>query len=571
MIFSGQINAQNLSPTQLDSLYNKFIQIIAPEFSSQRDQNLEINIEDRKCGFITVTDVKANYDFFNSEQQVVVNSFLQRPPLQTSIVSSSGFFRIHYDETGINRPSYTAGTIEQNVAQVAEALDSVYRFEIGYLRFLSPPGDNGAGGDDKYDIYIQDQGAGSGVVYGYTQPEFRVGQVSWTSYMVIDNDFPSSEYYTSGLGAMRVTVAHEFHHGIQVGSYSIPVNPTNDKAFRDEDRYFYELTSTSMEEFVFDNVNDYYGYMRSYFQYPNRPFASQSGYNMAIWNLYLQKRFGYEILRKQWELIPSINAILAINNSIVDAGSYFPGELNKFGIWTYYTNVRSIPGQYFEESSNYPLITPTSKLNYNPPQLHAQGSIRPTANYFLKFTIASTGDSLYSIITNGDAYAASVNSNQYFEFDYTLFSDTTSGSRILTDNYSSTFSTANPNYWSVSEILNNLLVRSDSALVPTVEVDESLVFPNPFRYSVFGNSSEASINITLNMQSGTEVDFNVYSSGLQLVYSRSKTVGPLLNNSLGIYWNALDNNNNKLGSGVYIYVIKQGDEVIKGKVVIFDE
>ena len=74
------------------------------------------------------------------------------------------------------------------------------------------------------------------------------------------------------------------------------------------------------------------------------------------------------------------------------------------------------------------------------------------------------------------------------------------------------------------------------------------------------------------MQSGTEVDFNVYSSGLELVYSaNNKPVGPLKNNSLGIYWDGLDNNRSKLGSGVYIYVIKQGDEVVKGKVVIFNE
>ncbi len=74
------------------------------------------------------------------------------------------------------------------------------------------------------------------------------------------------------------------------------------------------------------------------------------------------------------------------------------------------------------------------------------------------------------------------------------------------------------------------------------------------------------------MQSGAEVDFNVYSSGLELVYSETnKSIGPLKNNSLGIYWSGLDNNNNKVGSGVYIFVIKQGDEVIKGKVVIFNE
>ncbi len=33
----------------------------------------------------------------------------------------------------------------------------------------------------------------------------------------------------------------------------------------------------------------------------------------------------------------------------------------------------------------------------------------------------------------------------------------------------------------------------------------------------------------------------------------------------------MGNNKSKLGSGVYIYVIKQGDEVVKGKVVIFNE
>ena len=70
----------------------------------------------------------------------------------------------------------------------------------------------------------------------------------------------------------------------------------------------------------------------------------------------------------------------------------------------------------------------------------------------------------------------------------------------------------------------------------------------------------------------TEVDFNVYTSGFKRSYIQNlRPVGPLVNNSFGIYWNGYDTNNNKLGSGVYIYVIKQGDEVVKGKVVIFNE
>ena len=82
------------------------------------------------------------------------------------------------------------------------------------------------------------------------------------------------------------------------------------------------------------------------------------------------------------------------------------------------------------------------------------------------------------------------------------------------------------------------------------------------------------INIALNYQIGTNVDFNVYTSGLTEVYAKSMTVDALLNNSgntVGIYWDGKDNNGGKLASGVYIYVVKQGDEVIKGKVVIFNE
>ena len=74
--------------------------------------------------------------------------------------------------------------------------------------------------------------------------------------MVIDNDYAGG-YYSTGINGARVTVAHEFHHGIQCGNYS-PKNSSS--LYRNSDVFYYKLTSTAMEEFVVDVVNDYYSF-----------------------------------------------------------------------------------------------------------------------------------------------------------------------------------------------------------------------------------------------------------------------------------------------------------------------
>ncbi len=450
-------------------------------------------------------------------------------------------------------------TVEQNVAEVANALDSVYRFEVTHLGFLSPPSDGDGGGDDKYDVYIQNQGGG---VYGYTEWESKVGSVNWTSFMVLDNDYVG--YYSTGLDGMKVTAAHEFHHGIQLGNYSVF---DGNSPYRNSDSFFYELTSTSMEEFVYDDVNDYYAYMNSYFNNADLAFPRQNGYNIAIWNIFLEDNFGFGLLKRQWELVPSIAAILAINQSLNELSTSFPRELNKFGIWTYFTNFRRIPGKYFEEAENYPLVSPTFTIQFPsaPPDMRAA----PTSNQFVKYNIPTNSDTLVAIVTNADAFAANDNSNQLFNFQYTLYSDPNSGQRELTENYSSTFSTSNTTFWSVSEVLNNLLIREDSLRLPTAGSIE-YAYPNPFYYSR-GYVTGSSIFFPYDANVGETVDFNVYSVGMQIKFSNQMNVQILPGDQRGISWDAKDDTGNKLASGVYIYVIKKGDELVNGKVVIFNE
>ena len=68
------------------------------------------------------------------------------------------------------------------------------------------------------------------------------------------------------------------------------------------------------------------------------------------------------------------------------------------------------------------------------------------------------------------------------------------------------------------------------------------------------------------------VDFNIYTIGMELVYKSEETLKffPEVDQYV-VKWNVRDNKNKKLSSGVYIYVIKSGDDIIKGKLVIFNE
>jgi len=539
----------------LDSLFNRFVNLRVAKLSLETGTQPPIKDEDHKCGLEIVNAIAFNLEMFDNDQQLLLKPLLQRPATETSFVTPGGFFKVHYDLTGPNAVGY-------DLDLLAEALDSSYRFEIDFLGYDIPPGDSATnpnipsveyGGDNRYDVYIGNLGSG---FYGYTQFEYEVeeGSSRFSSYMMIDNDF--SNHFTTGINGARVTVAHEFHHSIQGGNY----------IFRSGDTFFYEITSTAMEEFVFDDVDDYYAYIPSYFGNPETPLPLTTGYSAATWNIFLRDNFNYDIIKRQWELMPSVRAMIAINNSIFEYGSSFAREFNKYGIWMYFTNYRAVPGKYFEEGVNYPLVEPTSVVQFTPPSQTLNMSSKPAAHSFITFAVSGNNDSLVTIVSNGDAQNAVSGLNNSFEFQYTLFSDSSSGNRFLTENYSSTFSADIPSLWSVSEILNNLLVREDDASFSPPD-GSTFAFPNPF---TFADGTIENINFSFNGKNGEQVDFAIYSTSMNLVYSAERFIGPLVDNSLGLKWDVRGNDGEKLASGVYIYVIQKGEEIIKGKVVIFN-
>ncbi|QQS37333.1 MAG: hypothetical protein IPM56_05090 [Ignavibacteriales bacterium] len=557
-VFGSFVFAQEYSRLHLDSIYAEYLSIKAPHLLTDKQLKIIENTGTIKCAFGTVNFVRMNKNLFDAEQQNQIEKITQRTPKQTSIVSPNGFFRIHFNTTGNDIPRYNiAQTPLQNAQLVAQAFDSSYTFEVNYLGYPPPPLDDTSGGDNLYDVYINELGSG---LYGYTEYESETspGSGKLRSFIVIDNDYVGS-FATNGIDGARVTAAHEFHHAIQGGNY----------IFRDADRFFYEITSTAMEEFVYDSINDYYAYMNSYFNNPGNSFANNNGYNLAVWNIYLRDSYGYDVLKRQWELMPQLRALNAIYNSLSEIGTSLRTEFNKFGIWTFYTRSRRIPGMYFEEAAAYPLIRTGTPLTFTPPADTINGSSYGMANNFITLINpnASPQDTFVVLISNSDADRGINGPNLSVPYSYILSVDSIEGSIKLSPGYYAFFQQNDPQNWAVSEFLNRQLVREDSSIILLpIEVNE-FVFPNPFVYNKAGHTE---INLTLSGNINEEVDLNVYSSAMELVYESTKQI-----RSFGEYrvinWNGLDNSGKKLASGVYIYAIRKGDDIYKGKLVIFHD
>lgn len=175
----------------------------------------------------------------------------------------------------------------------------------------------------------------------------------------------------------------------------------------------------------------------------------------------------------------------------------------------------------------------------------------------------------FTIITNSDWQKAIDNYSQFLDFSFTIYSDSASGEKVINDDYSVSFSRDNQTFWNNAGILNNIVVYGDSNYsIPDLE-GETFAYPLPYKTSSSGN-----IRIAFQGEStlGEEVDVNIYSAGVELYYSGKKTIrSSYLKNSEKYCEIVVENTDAEFSSGVYIYVIKSGENIYKGKLVIFND
>ncbi|MBM4170070.1 MAG: hypothetical protein FJ215_13080 [Ignavibacteria bacterium] len=515
-----------------------------------------------KCGTHLVASLNEHVRSADLATQESVRRTLSRPILQTSRVSPSGRFRIHYDTTGFNEPALLQGNTRMPnsysiyVDSVAAIFDYVWRVQVEQLGYNAPPSDKGKGGGLEYDIYVVNLGGGTfGVTYWSEDDAISTGtNQRFSTYMEIDNDYVF--YRTSGLDGLRVTAAHEFHHAIQIGSYGLWTNVPQG------DLYFYEMSSTWMEDILYPQVNDYVfdvpKFFRQYFGTSNRslPFFTYDpwqypGYERAVFLHYLAQRHGRDLVRGIWEAMAEVPFKESVHRVLTRAGSRFEAEFAQFSYWNFYTADRALPDRYYPEGHLYPRMIQNMRATHNDFSTAITSAAYPVSSQVYEFVTRE--DTLTAILVNVDLAEARINSNILHSFDLRIVNSASQGAiQKLANGASGALSVADLERWRVMYLSANS--RTD---IKT----EAIPYPNPLR-----PEAHPFLRLPVNEASAVPVDVGFYSSSLDRVFAGSFPVSDSFGQPEIII--PTGHITGKLPSGVYIVAVRVDQKEYRWKVAI---
>lgn len=506
-----------------------------------------------KCGLPSISRALGGRGSVPQKVTDALNLVLARPVMHVS--KTSGRFRVHYDTTGTDAAALLdplgqrlVGSAHVFADSALSILGRVEEVEAGQLGYPAPQADGNLGGGPEYDVYIMELGN----LYGYTTPDRSVPEGDTAStFITIDNDFRFvSPDQNKGLPALRVTIAHEYHHAVQIGRFG----------YWTQDVFFYEITSTWLEDVVYTEVNDYYNYLRAswgHFRNPDRPFFSGSDlimYSRGIWGQFVTRRFGITAMRRCWELVRGARPALAIDRALGEYGSSLSAAIAEWTLWNYFTAQRSIPALYYEEGESFPLLTETP-AGFVPPVREVPGSLAPLAARYYEVPLG--GDTLCVVVANLDYPLALQNSNIV---PYTLFLANSRLDEAYRPTATSLFmklSVVSPPTWGLWSILRGD-IRGGSGTV----LSEGTAYPNPFR-----TDGTSFLLIPVDSPVPLSGTVNVFTAGMDRIRTFTTTSRAEVGRQV-FSWDGRADDGPLANSGIYIVVVTTADRTITSKVAV---
>jgi hypothetical protein len=345
---------------------------------------------------------------------------------------------------------------------------------------------------------------------------------------------------------MRVTIAHEFHHAIQMGAYGYWTN----------DAYFYEMTSTWMEDVVYPDVDDYLNYLSSSWPYshfvvPDKPFDTDdlTMYSRGIWCHYIAKRFGTIAMRRCWEHIRVLRPLRAIDVALQDLGTGFSAAYGEWMLWNFFTGPRADTSAYYHEGNLYPSVAMVP-ANFDPPQ-ETRTLTNSLTNLGGRYhDVRRLLDTLVLAVSYVDMAAWSEGSSPTQSYTYSL---TTrgggSGYTSLGNGISIKLDAPVIASWHSLAFLNGKL--AGEAGLP--EMRSGLAFPSPFISDGFNF-----VNITVPTSTRTAGTLMLFSSSMDLVRSE-KISTALVGRQQCAQWDGKHSSGSLAPTGIYFYHLEYTD------------
>ncbi|MDR9419796.1 T9SS type A sorting domain-containing protein [Gracilimonas sp.] len=320
---------------------------------------------------------------------------------QETYISPSGKFKINYETSGSNAvPSDDNDNngVPDYVERVAESADSSYRHTVITLGFPDPIPTN-----KLYRIDLKNS-----IYYGQTVPSSSEPS---GSYINLENDFvgfPENSHPDGDqIGAIYATMAHEFKHAIQYVQNNRQ-GPTHRISWS-------EMDATLMEEVVYDNVNDYYHYLKTSFDsdtpdsrsiFYDPTDGTPGAYYHVSWMIFYAEYFGAEIWQEVWEQVEIENELSiddALRRILPSKGTSFGNTFVQNHLWHYASGPRAGNDTYgFGEKESYPYANIEDTLSGLPQDGVRITMIQDLAAHYFEVIPSPSDDGFVNIAVDFD-------------------------------------------------------------------------------------------------------------------------------------------------------------------------
>ena len=481
----------------------------------------------------------------------------------------NGYFRFHYTTSGthaIANSDTNNNSVPDYIDQMADVFAHVASIQLDSFLYSEPPSDSwypansDNGGSSHYDVYIRNLQSN---VYGYVSPENFAQSGSFgdnenssatelnalNSYMALRNNyngFPGTEEES-----IKVTAAHEFHHAVQSGYDGF------------EAQWLMEATAVSMEEQVYDEINDCYQYLPSWFNEPHKSLDDQSDhwYGSFIYPQYIYEHLGgYLTLRKIWQKSILNDSYYgdyshrAISLALSSEGSSFKDALNKMVVANRVMSSNSNAGVFtYEEAEAYPVSGPTTFTEITYTAGTPQSVTSTNLNRFAsQYTRLISNDPVIASLSNTTGPDSDLNMHAIISYEdnsWTVYSgneiniDPTGASSVYLAIVSQDTSGNNWDYQ--VDISDGELSIEDQNIPSSISVSQN--YPNPFNPST-------SFNVEIPFQQHLRINIiSVNGKRIRQIANKSYPEGNIL-----FQWDGRTESGKLASSGQY-FIVVEGD------------